>query len=71
MSRITSKIRKIQKELDKKSEEKRKHDRDIGVLKNGILDLTAKLEDIQAKKASDGGEKLDLDENELREYFRM
>jgi hypothetical protein len=41
------------------------------VLKNGILDLTAKLEDVQAKKASDGGEKLDLDENELREYFRM
>lgn len=71
MSRITSKIRKIQKELDKKKEEKRKHDRDIEVLKNGILDLTAKLEDVQAKKASDGSEKLDLDENELREYFRI
>ncbi|KAB1200942.1 Structural maintenance of chromosomes protein 1 [Morella rubra] len=70
MSRINSKIRKLHKELDKKREEKRKHDRDIEELRIGIQDLTAKLEDLQAK-ASDSGEKLKLDDNELREYFRM
>ncbi|KAG2719149.1 hypothetical protein I3760_03G256200 [Carya illinoinensis] len=70
MSRINSKIRKFQKELDKKKVEKRKHDRDIVELKNGIQDLTAKLEDLQAK-GCDSGEKLKLDDNELREYFRI
>lgn len=70
MSRINSKIRKFQKELDKKKVEKRKHDHDIVELKNGIQDLTAKLEDLQAK-GCDSGEKLKLDDNELREYFRM
>uniref|UniRef100_A0A7N2MKQ0 Structural maintenance of chromosomes protein 1 n=1 Tax=Quercus lobata TaxID=97700 RepID=A0A7N2MKQ0_QUELO len=70
MSRINSKTKKLQKELDRKREEKRKHVRDIEELKNGIQELTAKLEDLQVK-GCDGGEKLKLDDNELREYFRM
>ncbi|KAK7855539.1 structural maintenance of chromosomes protein 1 [Quercus suber] len=70
MSRINSKTKKLQKELDRKREEKRKHVRDIEELKNGIQELTAKLEDLQVK-GCDGGEKLKLDDNELREYFRI
>ncbi|GMY06271.1 structural maintenance of chromosomes protein 1, partial [Fagus crenata] len=70
MSRINSKTRKLQKELDRKREEKRKHDRDIEELKNGIQDLTAKLEELHVK-GCEGGEKLKLDDNELREYFRV
>ena len=70
MSRINSKTKKLQKELDRKREEKRKHVCDIEELKNGIQELTAKLEDLQVK-GCDGGEKLKLDDNELREYFRM
>ncbi|XP_050251634.1 structural maintenance of chromosomes protein 1-like isoform X3 [Quercus robur] len=70
MSHINSKTGKLQKELDGKREEKREHDHDIKELKNGIQELTAKLEDLQGK-GCDGGEKLKLDDNELREYFRI
>nr|XP_023886387.1 structural maintenance of chromosomes protein 1-like isoform X2 [Quercus suber] len=70
MSHINSKMGKLQKELDGKRKEKRKHDHDIKELKNGIQELTAKLEDLQVK-GCDGGEKLKLDNNELREYFRI
>ena len=56
MSHINSKTGKLQEELDGKRKDKRK--------------LTAKLEDLQLK-GCDGGEKLKLDDNELREYFRM
>ena len=70
MSHINSKTGKLQEELDGKRKDKRKHDHDIKELKNGIKELTAKLEDLQVK-GCDGGEKLKLDDNELREYFRM
>ena len=62
---------KLQKELDRKRKEKKKlRDLDIEELKNGIQDLTAKQEDLQVKGCDDG-EKLKLDYNELREYFRI
>ena len=73
---------KLQKELDRKRKEKKKlRDLDIEELKNGIQDLTAKQEDLQVDltakqedlqvKGCDDGEKLKLDYNELREYFRI
>ena len=55
MSHINSKTGKLQEELDGKRKDKRKHDHDIKELKNGIKELTAKLEDLQVK-GCDGGE---------------
>ncbi|XP_068493136.1 structural maintenance of chromosomes protein 1 [Phaseolus vulgaris] len=70
MTRITSKIKKGKKELDKKKVERTKHDADIALLQNGIQDLTAKMVELQ-EKGRDVGDELDLQGNDLDEYFRI
>ncbi|QCE06382.1 structural maintenance of chromosome 1 [Vigna unguiculata] len=70
MTRITSKIKKGKKELDKKKVERTKHDADIALLQNGIQDLTAKMADLQ-EKGRDVDDELDLQGNDLDEYFRI
>ncbi|XP_047169883.1 structural maintenance of chromosomes protein 1 [Vigna umbellata] len=70
MTRITSKIKKGKKELDKKKVERMKHDADIALLQNGIQDLTAKMADLQ-EKGRDVDDELDLQGNDLDEYFRI
>lgn len=70
MTRITSKIKKGKKELDKKKVERTKHDADIALLQNDIQDLTAKMADLQ-EKGRDVDDELDLQGNDLEEYFRM
>lgn len=70
MSRINSKIKKNRKELDRKKEEREKHATEIVKLQKGIKDLTAQLKKLN-EKGQEGGEKLKLDDTELREYFRM
>lgn len=70
MSRINAKIKKSEKELARKEQERRRHKEDVKELQKGIQDLTAKLEDLH-EKARDSGDKLKLDDTELREYFRM
>lgn len=69
-SRINSKIKRSRKDLDKKIEQRRKHAQYIKELQKGIQDLTAKLDDLH-EKGRDSGEKLQLDDQELREYCRM
>ena len=56
--------------IEKEKKKWKLRDLDIEELKNGIQDLTAKQEDLQVKGCDDG-EKLKLDYNELREYFRI
>ncbi|KAM2009525.1 hypothetical protein ACFX16_004282 [Malus domestica] len=70
MSRINAKIKKSEKELAKKEQERKRHKEDIKQLQKGIHDLTAKLEDLH-EKGRDSGDKLKLDDTELREYFRI
>ncbi|KAG5112791.1 hypothetical protein JHK82_036060 [Glycine max] len=70
MTRITSKIKKGKKELDKKKVERTKHDADIALLQNDIQDLTAKMADLQ-EKGRDVDDELDLQGNDLEEYFRI
>ncbi|KAG4981974.1 hypothetical protein JHK87_026723 [Glycine soja] len=70
MTRITSKIKKGKKELDKKKVERKKHDADIALLQNDIQDLTAKMADLQ-EKGRDVDDELDLQGNDLEEYFRI
>jgi chromosome segregation ATPase len=70
MSRISAKIKKGKKELSKKREEQRRHADDIAGLKSGIQDLTAKMADLQ-EKGRNVGDELNLDGNDLEEYFRM
>ncbi|CAL8178356.1 unnamed protein product [Prunus armeniaca] len=70
MSRINAKIKKSEKELARKEQERRRHKEDVKELQKGIQDLTAKLEDLH-EKARDSGDKLKLDDTELREYFRI
>ncbi|XP_022960554.1 structural maintenance of chromosomes protein 1-like isoform X1 [Cucurbita moschata] len=69
-SRINSKIKRSRKDLDKKMEQRRKHAQYIKELQKGIRDLNAKLEDLH-EKGRDSGEKLKLDDQELREYCRI
>lgn len=69
-SRINSKIKRTRKELDKKIEQRRKHGQYIKELQKGIQDLNAKLDDLH-EKGRDSGEKLQLDDQALREYCRM
>ncbi|WJX18420.1 Structural maintenance of chromosomes protein 1, variant 2 [Trifolium repens] len=70
MSRISAKIKKGKKELSKKREEQRRHADDIAGLKSGIQDLTAKMADLQ-EKGRNVGDELNLDGNDLEEYFRI
>ncbi|KAH7517383.1 hypothetical protein FEM48_Zijuj09G0057800 [Ziziphus jujuba var. spinosa] len=70
MSRINSKIKKNKKELDRKREDRRKHAAEILALQKSIQDLTGKLDDLN-EKGRESGEKLKLDDKELREYFRI
>eukprot|EP00257_Ricinus_communis_P022785 XP_015582611.1 structural maintenance of chromosomes protein 1 [Ricinus communis] len=70
MTRINSKIKSSRKELDKKREERRKHADEIDELQKGILDLTAKLEDLH-EKSRDTSDKLPLADGQLTEYFRI
>ncbi|KAL0561481.1 hypothetical protein IC582_001909 [Cucumis melo] len=69
-SRINSKIKRTRKELDKKIEQRRKHGQYIKELQKGIQDLNAKLDDLH-EKGRDSGEKLQLDDQALREYCRI
>lgn len=69
-SRINSKIKRSRKDLDKKIEQRRKHAQYIKELQKGIQDLNAQLDDLH-EKGRDSGEKLKLDDQELREYCRM
>ncbi|KAM1031997.1 hypothetical protein ACFX2C_035715 [Malus domestica] len=70
MSRINAKIKKSEKELAKKEQERKRHKEDIKQLQKGIQDLTAKLEDLH-EQGRDSGDKLKLDDTELREYFQI
>ncbi|KAK4795735.1 hypothetical protein SAY86_028061 [Trapa natans] len=70
MSRIRSKIESSKKELERKRKERKKHGNDVVELERGIKDLTAKLEELR-EKGRDGGKKLQLDDNELQQYFRI
>lgn len=69
-SRINSKIKRSRKDLDKKIEQRRKHAQYIKELQKGIQDLNAKLDDLH-EKGRVSGEKLKLDDQELREYCRV
>lgn len=70
MSRINSKIKKSKTELGKKEKERERHKEEIKKLQKGIQDLTIQLEDLH-EKGRDGGEKLQLDDTKLREYFKV
>ncbi|TKY52741.1 Structural maintenance of chromosomes protein 1 [Spatholobus suberectus] len=70
MTRIYSKIKKGKKELDKKEEERSKNAAVIAELQNDIQDLTGKVADLQ-EKGRDVGDQLQLDGNDLEEYFRI
>jgi len=70
MSRISTKIKKGQKELGKKREEQRGNAKDIADLKSGIEDLTGKMKDLK-EKGQNVGNQIQLDDNDLQEYFRM
>ncbi|KAL6210710.1 hypothetical protein ACLB2K_015942 [Fragaria x ananassa] len=70
MSRINSKIKKSKTELGKKEKERERHKEEIKKLQKGIQDLTTQLEDLH-EKGRDGGEKLQLDDTKLREYFKV
>lgn len=70
MSRIQSKIESARKEIGRKKKEARKHADELKVLQKGIRDVKAKLEELR-EKGRDGGQKLQLDDNELQHYFKM
>jgi len=70
MSRINTKIKKGKKELGKKREEQKGHAKDIADLQSGIEDLTGKMKDLK-EKGRNVGDQIQLDDNELQEYFRM
>ncbi|KEH41986.1 ICE-like protease (caspase) p20 domain protein [Medicago truncatula] len=70
MSRISTKIKKGQKELGKKREEQRGNAKDIADLKSGIEDLTGKMKDLK-EKGRNVGNQIQLDDNDLQEYFRI
>ncbi|XP_048136276.1 structural maintenance of chromosomes protein 1 [Rhodamnia argentea] len=70
MSRIRSKIESTRKDLERKRKERNKHANEIKELQKGIQDLTAKLDELR-EKGLDDGKKLQFNENELEQYFRI
>ncbi|MED6147274.1 hypothetical protein PIB30_042586 [Stylosanthes scabra] len=67
INHINSKIIKIRKELDKERKERREH---IALVEKLQQDLTAKMEALQ-EMGPDVGDQLNLDGNDLEEYFRI
>ncbi|MED6186217.1 hypothetical protein PIB30_064726 [Stylosanthes scabra] len=67
INHINSKIIKIWKELDKQRKEYREH---IALIEKLQQDLTAKMETLQ-EMDPDVGDQLNLDGNDLEEYFRI
>ncbi|KAJ4968684.1 hypothetical protein NE237_015385 [Protea cynaroides] len=70
ISRINSKIRSSQKDLNRKKEEQKKHVELIEQLKNDLQDVSGKLNDLH-EKGQDGVGKLQLADDQLKEYNRI
>ncbi|KAF9590591.1 hypothetical protein IFM89_035909 [Coptis chinensis] len=68
VSPINSKTKSKKKELDRKREERGKHDEEIKMLQNDCCDVTERLNNL---KGNDGARKIKLANNQLREYHRM
>ncbi|XP_043715175.1 structural maintenance of chromosomes protein 1 isoform X2 [Telopea speciosissima] len=70
ISRINSKIKSSKKDLDRKKDEQKKHVELIEQLKNDLQDVSAKLNDLH-EKGQDGVGKLQLADDQLKEYNRI
>ena len=70
MSRLKSKIKSTQKELDKKREEKKRHSVKVEKLKKDLAVLNQKLNEMK-ENTHDAGSKIRLAEDELQEYYRV
>ncbi|XP_042517356.1 structural maintenance of chromosomes protein 1 isoform X2 [Macadamia integrifolia] len=70
ITRINSKIKSSKKELDRKKDEQKKHVELIEQLKNDLQDVAAKLNDLH-EKGQDGVGKLQLADDQLKEYNRI
>ncbi|XP_073102546.1 structural maintenance of chromosomes protein 1 [Elaeis guineensis] len=70
ISRINSKIKSSKKELEKKKEDQRKHAKEIQKLQKDLHDVTEAIRELN-EHGQDGVGKLQLADNQLKEYHRI
>lgn len=70
ISRIRSKIKSSKKELEKKGDEKRKHEKEVKKLQNELHDVNEAIRQL-TEQGQDGVGKLQLADSQLAEYHRM
>lgn len=70
ISRINSKIKSSKKELEKKKEDQRKHAKEIQKLQKDLHDVTEAIHELD-EHGQEGVGKLQLADNELKEYHRI
>ncbi|KAL9250553.1 Structural maintenance of chromosomes protein 1-like protein [Drosera capensis] len=66
---IKSKIKSTQKDLNKKEEERKKHDIKVERLQNDLSSLNERLQNLE--EGQDVGGRIQLTDDQLQEYYRI
>lgn len=70
-SRIKSKMKSCAKDLEKKNEEKRKHEREVKKLRDDLEDVRRSIEKLNDQGHNSSIGKLELADDQLTEYHQM
>jgi len=70
ISRLKSKIKSCKKEIDKKKDDNKKHLEEMRRLQSALVDVTKAIEELN-EQGQDKSGKLQLADDQLREYHRM
>lgn len=71
ISRIQSKMKSCTKDLEKKKEEKTKHEREVKKLRDDLEDVRRSIEMLNDQGHNSSIGKLELADDQLMEYHRM
>jgi septal ring factor EnvC (AmiA/AmiB activator) len=71
IARICQKIKKTEKDLEKKKEEHKKQGGEIAKLQRDLDDVNLTLTELNEQQDREGGGRLHLAESQMKEYHRM
>ena len=70
ISRLKSKIKSCNKEIDKKKDDNKKHLEEVKRLQGALADVTSAIKELN-EQGQDKGVKLHLADHQVQEYHRM
>jgi structural maintenance of chromosome 1 len=70
ISRLKSKIKSCNKEIDKKKDDSKKHLEEMKSLQSALVDVTRAIDELN-EQGQNKSDKLQLADDQLQEYHRM